>query len=63
LTERGLLDNGLKVRMMTLPDEFLDHAKPDQQMARAGLDAQGIVRKAMACLQRRPGSALYVVGE
>jgi 1-deoxy-D-xylulose-5-phosphate synthase len=63
MSEQGLLDNGLKIRTMTLPDEFLDHAKPDQQMARAGLDAQGIVRKALACLARRGGSALYAVGE
>jgi 1-deoxy-D-xylulose-5-phosphate synthase len=50
LSEAGALDNGLKVRTMTLPDKFLDHDKPDRMYAAAGLDAKGIVAKALAAL-------------
>jgi 1-deoxy-D-xylulose-5-phosphate synthase len=50
LTDAGALDNGLKVRTMTLPDKFQDHDKPDRMYAAAGLDAKGIVVKAIAAL-------------
>ncbi len=50
LTDAGALDNGLKVRTMTLPDKFLDHDKPERMYAAAGLDAKGIVAKAIGAL-------------
>jgi 1-deoxy-D-xylulose-5-phosphate synthase len=50
LTEAGALENGLKVRTMTLPDKFQDHDKPERMYAAAGLDAKGIVAKALAAL-------------
>jgi 1-deoxy-D-xylulose-5-phosphate synthase len=50
LTDAGALDSGLKVRTMTLPDKFQDHDKPDRMYAAAGLDAKGIVAKAIAAL-------------
>jgi 1-deoxy-D-xylulose-5-phosphate synthase len=50
LAETGLLDKGLKVRTMTLPDRFQDHDKPDRLYADAGLDAKGIVAKAIEAL-------------
>jgi 1-deoxy-D-xylulose-5-phosphate synthase len=50
LSEAGALDNGLKVRAMTLPDKFQDHDKPERMYAAAGLDAKGIVAKAIAAL-------------
>jgi 1-deoxy-D-xylulose-5-phosphate synthase len=50
LAEAGALDRGLKVRTMTLPDIFLDHDKPERMYAAAGLDAKGIVAKAVAAL-------------
>ncbi len=43
LAEDGLLDHGLKIRPIILPDVFLDHDKPETLYARAGLDAGGIV--------------------
>ncbi|OSQ48025.1 1-deoxy-D-xylulose-5-phosphate synthase [Thalassospira alkalitolerans] len=46
----GLLDHGLKVRTMTLPDTLIDHDKPDIQYAKAGLDAQSIVKTALGAL-------------
>ena len=50
LADSGALDNGLKVRTMTLPDVFLDHDKPDRLYARAGLDAKAIVAKALSAM-------------
>ncbi len=52
LSESGALDKGLKVRVMTLPDQFQHHDKPDRMYAAAGLDAKGIVAKALAALGR-----------
>ncbi len=56
LAENGALDNGLKVRTMTLPDVFQDHDKPDRLYAAAGLDAKGIVAKALAAFEPRVGA-------
>lgn len=43
LSASGKLDGGkLKFRMMTLPDYFQDHAAPDAQYAKAGLDTMAI---------------------
>ncbi len=44
LARSGLLDGGLKVRTLTLPDIYQEHDKPEAMYARAGLDAAGIVR-------------------
>ena len=46
----GLFDRGLKFRPLCLPDVFIDHEKPATQVARAGLDATGIVVAALAAL-------------
>ena len=52
LTNEGLLDNGLKVRVMTMPDAFLDHAKPAIQYELAGLKAANIVAHVLTALGR-----------
>ncbi|WP_022711688.1 1-deoxy-D-xylulose-5-phosphate synthase [Pseudochrobactrum sp. AO18b] len=52
LSNEGALDHGLRVRTLTLPDAFIDHAKPEAMYARAGLDSAGIVRAAFAALGR-----------
>ena len=53
LTDDGALDRGgLKLRAMILPDVYLDQDKPDRMYAQAGLDAQGIVAKALDALGR-----------
>ena len=43
LASEGLLDGGLRVRSMVMPDVFMDHASPEAMYARAGLDRKGIV--------------------
>ena len=52
LANAGLLDRGLKVRPMVLPDVFIDHDKPEKMYEKAGLDAQGIVATVLATLGR-----------
>ena len=56
LAQKGLLDSGLKIRSLTLPDSFQDHDKPEKMYADAGLDAAGIVRAVEAALG--PASAI-----
>ncbi len=50
LAREGLLDNGLKVRPLVLPDAFLDHGKPEVLYEAAGLNASGIVNAAVGAL-------------
>jgi 1-deoxy-D-xylulose-5-phosphate synthase len=50
LASNGLLDRGLKIRTMTLPDTFIDHDKPELMYSRAGLDAGGVVATALTAL-------------
>jgi len=50
LAEHGMLDGGLRMRAMVLPDVFLDHDSPNAMYARAGLDAKGIVAKVFETL-------------
>jgi len=48
LAEEGLLDGGLKVRSLIMPDIFMDQAKPERMYELAGLDKAGIVRTALS---------------
>src|SRR5580692_3607769 len=50
LAEHGMLDGGLRMRAMVLPDLFLDHDSPNAMYARAGLDAKSIVAKVFEAL-------------
>ena len=50
LAEHGVLDRGLKIRSMVLPDIFIDQDSPNAMYAKAGLDAKGIVAKAFQAL-------------
>ena len=43
LALEGLLDGGIKVRPMTLPDIFIDHASSDEQYKIAQLDSASII--------------------
>jgi 1-deoxy-D-xylulose-5-phosphate synthase len=42
-SDAGLMDAGLKIRTLRLPDVFQDHDNPDKQYDLAGLNAAGIV--------------------
>jgi 1-deoxy-D-xylulose-5-phosphate synthase len=50
LATQGLLDQGMKIRPMVLPDLFLDQDKPEKQYDLAGLNARQIVDTALAAL-------------
>ncbi len=52
LSDDGLLDRGLKVRTMVLPDVFIDQDSPNAMYARAGLDATGIVTRVLEAFGR-----------
>ena len=58
LATDGLIDRGLKVRPMALPDRFIDHDKPDLMYDAAGLNAPQIVATVLATLGREqaPGA-------
>ncbi|WP_414901966.1 1-deoxy-D-xylulose-5-phosphate synthase [Sphingomonas flavalba] len=51
-SDQGLIDAGLKLRTMRLPDHFIDHDSPERQYAEAGLDADAIVATVLTALRR-----------
>lgn len=50
-SDEGLIDGGLKLRTMRLPDTFQDQDKPEKQYAEAGLDADHIVSTVLTALR------------
>jgi 1-deoxy-D-xylulose-5-phosphate synthase len=58
LAWEGLLDGGLKVRPMVLPDKFQNHDTPEHQYSEAGLDSGAIVHTALAALGRSQDAAV-----
>ncbi|MFV0921821.1 1-deoxy-D-xylulose-5-phosphate synthase [Sphingomonas parapaucimobilis] len=50
-SDEGLIDGGLKLRTMRLPDIFQDQDKPEVQYAQAGLDADAIVETVLKALR------------
>ncbi len=57
LAEKGVLDNGLKIRTLTLPDIFQEHDKPFLQYEEAGLNARHISAAALDALGRAEEAA------
>ena len=51
ISERGIFDNGLKIRSMILPDQFINQDTPENMYKTAGLDAQAIELKALDALK------------
>ncbi len=50
LSEEGVLDRGLKIRTMTLPDRFIEQASPAAMYDKAGLNAPHIAATALRAL-------------
>ncbi|MDX2221391.1 MAG: 1-deoxy-D-xylulose-5-phosphate synthase [Rhodospirillaceae bacterium] len=50
LAAAGRLDRGLKIRTLTMPDAFFEHAKPEEQLFAAGLSAFHIAAAAVGAL-------------
>jgi 1-deoxy-D-xylulose-5-phosphate synthase len=57
LATTGLLDHGLKLRPLVLPDRFIDHDTPQKQYDEAGLAAKHIAAAALSALGRLRQSA------
>ncbi len=58
LATSGLLDKGLKVRPMVLPDRFISHGTPSNMYQDAGLAASDIVNTVLLALGRETSAAL-----
>ncbi|MSP68160.1 MAG: 1-deoxy-D-xylulose-5-phosphate synthase [Alphaproteobacteria bacterium] len=58
LAHAGLLDRGLKVRPMVLPDRFIEQASPQAMYDEAALNARHIVAQVLAALGREQAEAL-----
>ncbi|MFC1673043.1 transketolase C-terminal domain-containing protein, partial [Pseudomonadota bacterium] len=50
LAREGLLDGGLKVRTLAIPDRYIEHDSQDQQYIEAGITARDIAAGAMQAL-------------
>ncbi len=50
LSDKNLLDKGLKFRSMILPDKFIEHNNPVQMYKNAGLDSKSIEEKVLNLL-------------
>jgi 1-deoxy-D-xylulose-5-phosphate synthase len=57
LATAGMLDAGLKIRPMILPDKFIDHDSPVLQYDEAQLNAKHIVATALSALGQHAASA------
>ncbi len=62
LAEEGLIDGGLKVRPMIMPDTWMEQAKPEAMYTRAGLDRAGIVSTVFKALGQKRGVGLGAAG-
>ncbi len=51
LSERGVLDKGLKIRSMILPDKFIDQDTPENMYKTAGLDSESIEQKVLSVIK------------
>ncbi len=60
LAWEGLLDRGLKMRPMTLPDTFQDQDTPERMYEQAGFDANGIVATVLNALGRETEAAAVI---
>ncbi len=57
LANDGLLDGGLKMRVLTMPDQFFEQDKPEVQYEAARLNAKHIVATALLALGRADEAA------
>lgn len=62
LSNEGLMEHGLKVRTMKLPDVFIDQDSPDAMYVTAGLTADDIVRTALQALGHNDVSSSKING-
>ncbi|MAK64144.1 MAG: 1-deoxy-D-xylulose-5-phosphate synthase [Maricaulis sp.] len=63
LADAGLLDRGLKVRTLTLPDIFQDQDTPYNMYEEAGLNARHIAAKALEAMGQDEAAAERIAAE
>jgi 1-deoxy-D-xylulose-5-phosphate synthase len=56
----GLLDSGVKVRTMVLPDRFIEQDTPERMYEAAGLDAKAMVAACLSALGREKDAAAII---
>ncbi|KAI3896162.1 hypothetical protein MKX03_000282 [Papaver bracteatum] len=56
LSLNGLLDGALKLRAMVLPDRYIDHGSPQDQLEEAGLSSRHISSTVLSLLGRPKGA-------
>jgi 1-deoxy-D-xylulose-5-phosphate synthase len=57
-SDEGLIDSGLKLRTMRLPDTFQDQDKPEKQYDEAGLNAEHIVDTVLKALRHNSAGVI-----
>ncbi|XP_028762418.1 probable 1-deoxy-D-xylulose-5-phosphate synthase 2, chloroplastic [Neltuma alba] len=60
LSLAGLLDGPLKWRAMMLPDRYLDHGSPQDQLDEAGLSSKHIATTVLSLLERPKEALLFI---
>jgi 1-deoxy-D-xylulose-5-phosphate synthase len=60
LASVGGLDNGLKIRTMTMPDLYMDQMSPARMIETAGLDKAGIVATALSALGEKAAANQHI---
>ncbi len=63
LATKGVLDKGVKIRTLTLPDIFIDQDTPDNMYDTAGLNAAHITAAALGALGRETGNTVLDTGK
>ena len=61
-SDEGLIDAGLRLRTMRLPDVFQDQEAPFKQYEEAGLNARHIVETVLKALRRNDVGGLVDSG-
>ena len=61
LADSGALDRGSKIRTLTMPDRFIDHMSPADQLAEAGLDPDTIACRALQLLGMDEAEAVLTI--
>ena len=61
LADSGALDQGFKIRTLTMPDRFIDHMSPADQLAEAGLDSDTIACRALQLLGMDEAEAVLTI--
>ena len=51
LSDRAIIDKGIKIRSMILPDTFIDQDVPEKMYEKAGLNAEAIEEKVLETLK------------